>query len=149
MIHYVVGDATRPHNEGSKYILHICNNFGAWGAGFVTALSRRWRDPEKMYREWANSGEEGFRLGNIQTVKVEDDIRVVNMIAQSSKTDLEALKTCLKKVEHLISSMRFPPTIHMPRIGCGIGGRTWEEIEPLITSCLRGYKVYVYDLPKL
>ena len=50
-INYLVGDATRPVGEGVKLIIHCCNDIGAWGAGFVVALSKRWEGPEKCYRE--------------------------------------------------------------------------------------------------
>ena len=39
-IKYVVGDATAPQGESKKIICHICNDLGAWGAGFVLALSK-------------------------------------------------------------------------------------------------------------
>ena len=52
MIKYHIGDATKPTSEGSKFILHICNDRGGWGAGFVLALSKRWKYPELMYRQW-------------------------------------------------------------------------------------------------
>src|SRR4051794_31901997 len=40
-------------------------------------------------------------------------------------------------------------TVHMPRIGCGLSGGTWDRIEPLIESELvaKGIDAYVYDLP--
>ena len=40
-------------------------------------------------------------------------------------------------------------SVHMPRIGCGLAGGTWERIEPLIVKvlCERGIPVTVYDLP--
>ena len=50
-IKYIKGDATRPIGDGSKLILHICNDVGAWGSGFVVALSKRWKEPEQKYRE--------------------------------------------------------------------------------------------------
>lgn len=39
-------------------------------------------------------------------------------------------------------------SVHMPRIGCGLAGGTWEEIEPIIqrTSCAAEIDVFVYDL---
>ena len=48
-IHYRVGDATAPVADGPKIIAHICNDIGAWGRGFVLAISRRWPEPEKAY----------------------------------------------------------------------------------------------------
>jgi O-acetyl-ADP-ribose deacetylase (regulator of RNase III) len=50
---YVIGDATDPRADGSKQILaHVCNDIGAWGSGFVLAISARWKQPEDAYREW-------------------------------------------------------------------------------------------------
>jgi O-acetyl-ADP-ribose deacetylase (regulator of RNase III) len=40
-------------------------------------------------------------------------------------------------------------SIHLPRIGCGLAGGRWEEIEPIISEELSaaGLAVTVYDLP--
>lgn len=40
-------------------------------------------------------------------------------------------------------------SVHMPRIGCGLGGGNWEFVESLIVEylCDRGVPVTVYDLP--
>jgi hypothetical protein len=39
-------------------------------------------------------------------------------------------------------------SVHMPRIGCGLAGGKWEEIEPIIERTLvaKGMTVVVYDL---
>jgi hypothetical protein len=39
--------------------------------------------------------------------------------------------------------------VHMPRIGCGLAGGTWDKIDPIIqrTLCDQGVRVIVYDLP--
>ena len=84
MIHYVTGDATHPEGQGHKIIVHVCNDIGRWGKGFVLAISKRWQEPEKAYRQWYAhpAGDNRMELGKIQPVRVEDDIAVINMIAQ-------------------------------------------------------------------
>jgi hypothetical protein len=39
--------------------------------------------------------------------------------------------------------------IHMPRIGCGLAGGSWDQVEPLLETHLAraGFNVWVYDLP--
>ena len=39
--------------------------------------------------------------------------------------------------------------IHMPRIGCGLAGGSWHEIEPILEEHLAGagFDIRVYDLP--
>lgn len=54
-INYIKGDATRPKGPGLKIITHCCNDIGAWGAGFVMALSKTYPEIEDGYLEWAKS----------------------------------------------------------------------------------------------
>ena len=49
---YTVGDATKPEGAGSKIIAHVCNDMGAWGRGFVLAISKLSPAPERGFREW-------------------------------------------------------------------------------------------------
>jgi hypothetical protein len=55
MITFLTGDATFPEGDGPKLIAHIVNDRGGWGHGFVVAISKRWKAPEKQYRDWADS----------------------------------------------------------------------------------------------
>ena len=157
MIHYVIGDATQPIGKGQKIIVHICNDIGRWGKGFVVALSKRWKEPEKVYRNWYTNPENGnlMELGKIQPVRVEEDITVMNMIGQqgiySSKgvppIRYESVRICLKKVNDFALKMKDQKvSIHMPRIGCGLAGGKWTEIEKIICDTLPRFDVYVYDL---
>ena len=56
-IMYQIGDATDPIGGGPRIIVHVCNDAGGWGKGFVIAVSRRWPEPERRYRAW-HRGEE-------------------------------------------------------------------------------------------
>ena len=149
-IQYIKGDATRSDAEGNKIIAHICNDIGGWGKGFVTAISKRWRQPEKEYREWFKN-KENFNLGEIQIVHTEGDIWVCNMIAQhkiithSSVPPIryEAVEECLLKLAG--EALQINASVHMPRIGCGLAGGKWEEIEPIIERTLLAKEVEVYD----
>jgi O-acetyl-ADP-ribose deacetylase (regulator of RNase III) len=151
-IRYVRGDATAPEGGGTMIIAHVCNDIGAWGRGFVLALSRRWRLPEAEYREWYGAGA-GFALGGVRFVRVEPSVWVANMIAQrgvgrSHGTPIryESLETCLHRVAE--QAVRLGASVHMPRIGCGLAGGEWSRVEPIIRATLssRGVPVTVYDV---
>lgn len=166
MIQYLRGDATRPVGDGSKCLMHIVNTEGGWGAGFVLAISKRWTAPEGQYRKWYREKKHqifgDFALGNVGWCLVEPGIWVANMIAQTGygksgklphqsddKPELppiryDALRTCLTKVADSAKSKG--STIHAPRIGCGLAGGTWDQVEPLIQETMRDLKVYIYDL---
>ena len=150
-IKYELGDATAPVGEGRKIIVHICNDIGGWGKGFVMAISRRWKEPEQEYRKWHASGE-GFELGVVQYVQVEEDTWIANIIGQHKlrkSNDGEppirypAVESGLKAISDFAKEIN--ATVHMPRIGCGLAGGNWEVIEKLINKNLAEVDTTVYD----
>jgi O-acetyl-ADP-ribose deacetylase (regulator of RNase III) len=159
-INYVIGDATAPVGSGDKVIAHICNDQGVWGAGFVMALHKKWPMLRELYQRAMRQAKAGeaftigpLRLGEVQWLLAGRGITVANMIAQRMVPDDEgklvdyaALEACL---ENLADGLLDGESVHMPRIGTGIGGGTWEPIEKLITQNLvdLGVSVTVYDLP--
>lgn len=172
-IKYVIGSAVKPIGNGTKIIAHICNDAGGFGAGFVLALSERWpirngsSSPEYMYREWSKKKWKGrhFVLGEVQTIWVEDTTFVCNMIAQRDYKKLEedgqSLKLPNVKYSSLLECLTRlliqcgnsqnsgkDTSIHMPRIGAGLGGGDWSVIEKIINSVFKdtNIPVYVYDL---
>lgn len=147
-INYVTGDATAPQGDGIKIICHICNDIGAWGAGFVLALSEKWKFPEDFYR-----ARQTYSLGEVDILSVEDDIFVANMVAQHgtspnsegiSPIRYVALIEALEKVNKLAKEIN--ASLHMPRIGAGLAGGDWNAIETIIERVVE-VPVTVYDLP--
>lgn len=153
-ITYIKGDATAPRAKGNKIVAHVCNDLGGWGKGFVLAVSARWSEPEKRYREWhRDRAHTDFELGAFQLVQVEKYIWIANMIGQHGmKTGskgppirYDALDKCLAKLA--VAALELEASVHMPRIGCGLAGGKWDCVEPLIEHqlCKSGIAVYVYD----
>lgn len=166
MIHHVVGDALLPvHTNKRTVIAHVVNTAGAWGAGFVVPLGRRYPYAKDRYQAWgkgepANVLDPPFQLGVTQFVNVgagdRDDIDVVaNMCAQlglpSSDNPqpirYDALLSCMKFVAGFARGGNY--SVHMPRIGCGIAGGEWPMIETILSKSLGLLRVetYVYTLP--
>lgn len=155
-IRYVVGDATQPIGDGTKVIVHCCNDIGAWGAGFVKALSKRWPEPELLYRDWYQDRKPNrLPLGAWQPVWIDPSLCVINLIGQEgiriSKEGVppvryDAINRGLMSIGDW--AMRKGASIHMPRIGCGLAGGEWSQIEPMIERAFisRGVPVTVYDL---
>lgn len=155
-IRYTIGDATAPPGPGARIIAHVCNDIGGWGRGFVMALSKRGPEPEAAYRAWyRDRAANDFRLGAVQLLPLAEDLWVANMIGQHGirraggqpPVRYDAIAEALSTLsEH---AARLGASVHMPRIGCGLAGGRWEEIEPLLDKHLRerGIDVTVYDLP--
>lgn len=166
-IRYEVGDATRPAKTADEAVViaHVVNDEGKWGRGFVVALSK-WDDgPERQYRRWHRVGAmttQPFELGQVQFCHFgpqTDDLWVANMVAQRGwrrggddpqALDLDALRACLRRLQPGVVSLHGGGTrVVMPRIGCGLGGARWEDVEPVIQAELvdLGVPVTVYSLP--
>jgi hypothetical protein len=156
-IKYVKGSATdiaKFHQnapEADKHVIaHICNDYGGWGSGFVLALSKLSTLPEKAYRSIPL---EDLWLGYTQLVEINPVVSAANMVAQQGNSRpgepavrYVALALCL---DSLSVKLRDTNTaVHMPRIGCGLGGGNWQTIEPIIEQWLsdRYIQVVIYDL---
>jgi O-acetyl-ADP-ribose deacetylase (regulator of RNase III) len=145
-IKYVKGDATQPIGEGNKIIVHVCNDIGAWGAGFVLAISKKWKQPEIAYHLMKDKS-----LGKVDFIRVENDIMIANMIAQKGigrdpegnpPINYGALRITLNEVNR--QAYMTGSSIHMPRIGCGLAGGDWNKVEEIIKDVM-SVPVTVYD----
>lgn len=152
-VKFIKGDATDPIGEGNKIIVHICNDIGGWGRGFVMAISKKWKEPEIAYRNWFKSQEE-FELGKVQLVQVENNIWVANLIGQHKIRKDEngnppirywAVKIGFLEIHKLAKELN--ASVHMPRIGCGLAGGKWDQIQPILDHELTpfGIETIVYD----
>lgn len=155
MITYLTGDATEPKVDGPKIIAHVCNDIGGWGRGFVLSVTKKYPKAEWAYRGWYQGNvdperiDPPFKLGEVQFVKVADDVYVANMIGQHGifvqdgvqPIRYDAIESCLKTLSVVAENLK--ATIHMPRIGCGLAGGKWSEIETIVNRTLPS--VYVYD----
>ena len=149
----VKGDATSPQAKGPKVIAHVCNDAGGWGKGFVLAISKRWKEPERDFREWhRHRASNDFGLGAIRLVQVQPDIWVANMIGQrGTKTGSNGPPVRYPAIEQCLAALagqakQLEASVHMPRIGCGLAGGSWDKVEPLITRtlCAADIEVTVY-----
>jgi len=162
MIRYQSGDATCPIvKTGTRVIAHVCNDAGKWGAGFSGAVSKEWKEPEEFYRKQFRFSKNRCKLGAVQWAFIDTDLAVANMIAQEGVRSVlnpkpiryDALERCLNKTAEgchgligdstTISKRKV--TVHMPRIGCGLAGGSWDRVGPLVEEAFWDLDVYVYD----
>jgi O-acetyl-ADP-ribose deacetylase (regulator of RNase III) len=155
---FVTGDATRPVGDGPKVLAHVCNDAGRWGKGFVVPVGRRWPHVRQAFLAWHHGAAEGappFELGQVQFVEAEPQLWLANMLGQHGVLPrggvppirYDALRRALGRVA--IVARERAPSVHMPRIGCGLAGGSWDVVGPMVeqTLCEAGVDVTVYDLP--
>lgn len=158
MLHYVTGDATEPIQRPGA-IVHVCNDIGAWGSGFVLAVSEKWSKPKEVYLSrymqskrphYGGRPSDVGKLYDVQWVVVEDDLMVCNLIAQEGTNRViravryDALDYCLRDMYR--QAKEWDLTVHMPRIGADRGGGNWTIIEAIIKANMT-VPTFVYDLP--
>jgi hypothetical protein len=155
-ITYLRGSATEPHVAGPKMIVHLVNDATAnWGgSGFALALMRDWPDASQDFRNWAQQHRGVLRLGNTRISELSSDTALASLIAQrgygpSAKPRIRygALQECLSTLASETSARG--ASLHMPRIGCGQAGGSWDIVREMIatTLCAAGLQVFVYDPP--
>ncbi len=162
----VKGDATEPQRTTDKEIVviaHCCNNLGAWGKGFVLALSRKWEKPEKVYRDFCERNTMATIilpiLGKVCYAKIDNHLVIANMIAQNSIVSADnpipikykALTECMTEVVNYIEMIKKqtsnPVVIHCPKFGSLRAKGNWEFILELIREIWleQGIDVVVYE----
>jgi O-acetyl-ADP-ribose deacetylase (regulator of RNase III) len=148
----VRGDAAAPHGDGNKLIVHCCNNVGAWGAGFVLSLSKKWPQVEARYKSMFKMRKFMY-LGYVQYIKVSDGITVANLIGQHSvgwhahtpPIVYQAIEIGLYDIAQHASERGY--SVHCPKFGSDLAGGNWNHIEDMLRHivCRRNVHVTVYE----
>lgn len=153
---YVRGDASRPSGKGRKLIVHVVNdatpNWG--GGGFASALRSTHPFVQTDFQKWASGDRRALRLGRVHVTEVSIELTVASIVAQhgygpssSPRIRYGALRSGLEEAAKLAALSG--STVHMPRIGCGQAGGSWDLVEHFVRTTFgaAGVRVTVYDPP--
>lgn len=153
-IKYIVEDVRKPIGTGKNLIIHCCNDLPAMGSGVAKALLDKWPTVRSEYMKWGKSGH-NFELGNIQALRVEENIAVINMIGQRDIKPINgippvrygAIRKCCRKVADIAT--KYNATVNVPyKMGSDLAGGEWSEIEKILIEefCEKDIEVIVYDV---
>lgn len=161
---YVNGDATEPQKEKDDEIViiaHCCNTLGAWGAGFVVALSKKWKQPEEAYHNFIEMYKERRlpTLGKVSYAKIDNHLVVANMIGQEGVRGpknhkpvkytalADAMREVVGYIDMILNQVSAPVVVHCPKFGSDLAGGDWRIIEELIKEIWvdAGIDVKVYN----
>jgi O-acetyl-ADP-ribose deacetylase (regulator of RNase III) len=153
-ITYLRGDATRPRGDGFRVVAQIVNDQAStWGGGFALVVRKKWTTVQESFRSWAETGR-NLQLGNVHVAIADSSTAVFNMVCQhgygpSPKPRIRYahLRACLDQLASF--ALQKQASVHIPRIGCGQAGGSWEIVRELVdyTLCRQGVRVTVYDPP--
>ena len=123
--------------QAPALIAHGMNCSDAMGSGVARALYMKWPTVKSQYHAYGS-----MELGDAQFVEVDDNLVVANCFTQQNYgrtgekfADPEAIDKALRKVaNYAIFSMDIN-LIHLPKIGCGLGGLNWDsDVIPVLKN---------------
>jgi O-acetyl-ADP-ribose deacetylase (regulator of RNase III) len=133
-------------------IAHGCNCVGIMGAGVARVISDRWPVVFPAYSKACNAGL--FQLGTCQLLQVSIPFPVptrgmriayvANLGTQHAPGPdfrLSALRTALDNLVLRVGRER----VAIPKIGAGLGGGNWHEIERVLFDTPLNFTVYVLE----
>jgi O-acetyl-ADP-ribose deacetylase (regulator of RNase III) len=135
-------------------IAHGCNVCGAFGAGVAGQIARLFPEARSAYFLAYNN--KTINLGNAQIVKVKNPktntLYIANLFTQPSygkvgqHVSYEACYSAFNQLFDFCEDNEL--SVAMPKIGVGLGGGLWNEIEKQLVKSLNSrtilVKVYTY-----
>jgi len=119
--------------DGVHNYAHGCNCAGAMGKGIALQFKQKFPKMYKEYKLLCDSGK--FNLGDVFEYNYGDGI-VFNLATQStwkSNANLLAIEQSIEKMLILASTIGIQ-AIALPKIGAGLGGLSWENVNKVIIA---------------
>ena len=128
MIKYIKGNL---FNSSADALAHGCNTQGKMGAGIALEFKRRYPEMFFDYRQKCRSEE--FKPGCAYMFKNTEKPHVINLATQEdlSGAKPEYIQSALRWLLENYESLKIS-TVAMPKIGAGLGGMQWEEVEMIL-----------------
>lgn len=132
---------------GLDALAHGVNCRGVMGAGIALQFKRRW---PAMFRAYGVRSQY-MRPGDL--FDWHDPVThrwIYNLATQASPgpcATLDAVRLSVgRMVEHAVT--RHVRRIGMPRVGCGIGGLSWEDVQPIVAQAAQRVDIVVVEWAK-
>lgn len=147
MISYVKGDLLTVQHG---IIAHGCNAQGVMGSGVAKAVRAKYPDAYLEYKIFCEKEADKSRLvGQTSWYHPNRHLFIANCITQNFfggdgalYLDYEGLEKCMVHLSYVNAGL----PIHMPKIGCGLGGGDWQVVSKIIEKSIRSVPVFVYEL---
>jgi O-acetyl-ADP-ribose deacetylase (regulator of RNase III) len=154
-IRFVQGDVLEPRGAGPTVICQLVNDQArVWGGGVAKLAGKKYPKAQKDFSLWITGIPRAKRLGEVHFAEANDSTVVASLVGQEGfgpsstpRIRYAALEHCFEKISEFASKRA--ATVHMPRVGAGQAGGSWDTVEEIVQDTLvtDGISVTVYDLP--
>jgi O-acetyl-ADP-ribose deacetylase (regulator of RNase III) len=154
-IKYVHGNVLDPRGAGIKVVCQLVNDQARfWGGGVAKEAAKKFPSAHREFSSWIWSVPRPRRLGEVHFADPDNSIVIASLIGQvgfgpssAPRIRYAALERCFERVRDF--AVARSASVHMPRIGTGQSGGSWETVEELLQDTLvaGGISTTVYDLP--
>jgi len=154
-ITYLQGDVLRPRGPAPRLVLMMVNDTARrWGGGLARTAAKRFPQAQEKFSAWIGSVPKKERLGQAHFADIGDGSSLVSLVAQEGfgASDVPRIRyAALSRALGCVAdeSARHGASVHMPRLGSGGAGGSWNLVEEIVTDLLvdRGIATTVYELP--
>ena len=154
MLHFKTGDMFE-HFDVLDAVAQGCNTQSLMGAGVAYLFARKYPDMVEAYKEYCEEFPPEELLGDYFIWEPDDGPIIFNLFTQLVGGADARLDAIHESVEAMMNDLEFmfegePVDVGIPRIGAGIGGLNWEDVQDVLEECCENHPqitLIVFTLP--
>jgi O-acetyl-ADP-ribose deacetylase (regulator of RNase III) len=154
-LNVVHGNVLSPIGTKPTIICQLVNDQARiWGGGVARSTAQKYPAAQEQFSHWIIGLPKRERLGRVHFADVGKNIFIASLVAQEGYGASKApriryapLERCFGTVAEF--AVKHSSGVHLPKIGTGQSGGSWDTVEEIIRDTLiaKGVPVTVYDLP--
>ena len=149
MIRNVTGDLLK---DDADALVNAVNTAGVMGKGIALQFKKTWPEMFKAYAAACRNGE--VELGHMHVWRAGSGRYIINFPTKQhwrSRSTIPGIESGLQDLVEVIRT-HYLTSLALPPLGCGHGGLTWPDVEPVIhralTPIATDVDVRIYAPPK-
>lgn len=137
--------------SGADALINACNTKGIMGAGIALEFKNRYPLYFYTYKKACREG--NMRVGKVHVYRHGEYPRyIISFPTKDHYKDsslLTYIESGMKSLVKCVNTVGDIKSVAVPPLGCGLGGLSWKDVEPLIVSELENIETntifYIYE----
>jgi len=133
-----------------NFIAHGVNCQNVMGSGVARALFEKYPEVKEQYHKYFETAPIGAEnLGKVQFVKINPNLTILNLFTQNKFGQGDQIYVDYIAISNIFSTlnrMLHGKSLAIPKIGAGLAGGDWREIERIVDDATPNLDITVYYL---